>query len=189
MISLLIWDKKMEHKETKVTVEAFNRYLKPGIDNAWREDNAYRQANKSWLKKSAQIALKINRALRDKKMTQKDLADKLNVSAQQINKILKGRENLTLETISRLESALDLELISILRTDDVIIKKSHFKSQIVHKTAEMEFQRREVTKSRQTYHLFQYFKSHYKELGAIGPSVITTKLKSKTLESHTALSA
>ena len=115
---------KMKNKETEATVEAFNNYLKPGIDNTWREDSAYRQANKGWLKKSAQIAIKINRALRDKKMCQKDLADKLNVSAQQVNKILKGRENLTLETISRLEGALDLELISILRADQIVTKKS-----------------------------------------------------------------
>lgn len=180
----------MKNKETKATVEAFNTYLKPGIDNTWREDVAYRKANKGWLKKSAQIAIKINRALRDKKMSQKDLADKLNVSAQQVNKILKGRENLTLETISKLEGALDLELISILRANEVVIKRSiHFKSSMVHKIAEMEFQRREVTKSHQVYHLFQNVESYYKELRSIESSVLTTKPKPQTLESNTALGA
>lgn len=180
----------MKNKETKATVDAFNSYLKPGIDNTWREDNAYRKVNKGWLKKSAQIAIKINRALKDKNMSQKELANKLKVSAQQVSKILKGRENLTLETISKLEYALDLELISILKADEVVIKKSiHFKSSIVHKIAEMEFQRREVTKSHQIYHLFRNIESRYKELGSIETSVLTTNPKPKSLESNTALGA
>lgn len=181
----------MKNKETKATVEAFNSYLKPGIDNTWREDNAYRKANKGWLKKSAQIAIKINRALKDKNMSQKELANKLKVSAQQVSKILKGRENLTLETISKLEGALNLELISILRADEVVIKKAiHFKkSSIVHKIAEMEFQRREVTKSHQIYDSFYKVGFQYKELRSIQTSAITTKPKPQTLESNTALGA
>lgn len=74
----------MKNKETKATVEAFNSYLKPEIDNTWRENNAYRQANKGRLKKTAQIAIKINRALSVKKTTQKDLADQLNLTVQQV---------------------------------------------------------------------------------------------------------
>jgi transcriptional regulator with XRE-family HTH domain len=50
-------------------------------------------------------------ALREKGMTQKDLAEKLNVSPQQVSKIVKGKENLTLETISKLEYVLGVELI------------------------------------------------------------------------------
>ena len=47
-------------------------------------------------------------------MTQKSLAAKLDVSPQQVNKILKGHENLTLETISRIEEALGMELVTII---------------------------------------------------------------------------
>jgi ribosome-binding protein aMBF1 (putative translation factor) len=35
----------------------------------------------------------------------------MKVSPQQINKIVKGQENLTLETISKLEIALNIQLI------------------------------------------------------------------------------
>ncbi len=68
---------------------------------------------KGWLDNSAKIALKILRTIRDLKITQKELADKLNISPQHISKVLKGQENLTLETIDKLEKALNIRLIDI----------------------------------------------------------------------------
>jgi plasmid maintenance system antidote protein VapI len=38
----------------------------------------------------------------------------MNVSAQQINKIVKGKQNLTFETIGKLEDALGISLIEII---------------------------------------------------------------------------
>jgi transcriptional regulator with XRE-family HTH domain len=73
---------------------------------------AYYKANKSWLNKSAMIAVNVLEALKDKKLSQKQLAAIMNVSAQQINKIVKGQENLTIETICKLENALQIELIN-----------------------------------------------------------------------------
>lgn len=51
--------------------------------------------------------------LDEKKMTQTDLAEKMGVSRQQISKIVKGHENLTFETIDKLEKALNIKLITI----------------------------------------------------------------------------
>lgn len=82
----------------------------------WLEKAEWREANEAWLNKSADIALKVLRALREKGMTQKDLAEKLNVSPQQVSKIVKGNENLTLETITKLECVLGVSLITITGT-------------------------------------------------------------------------
>ena len=71
---------------------------------------AYKQ-NQKWLDKSSEIAVNILEALKDQKISQKKLADKMEVSAQQINKIIKGNQNLTLETISKLEDALNITLL------------------------------------------------------------------------------
>ena len=101
------------------TMTIFNELLSKDKDSKWRDEVDFRQANKAWLKKSAKIAIKINRALRDQKMSQKDLAVKLGVSAQQVNKILKGRENLKLETISKLENALKIELMKIINQHEI----------------------------------------------------------------------
>jgi plasmid maintenance system antidote protein VapI len=59
------------------------------------------------------IALRILQKIEEiEGMMQKKLAEALGVSQQQISKIVKGHENLTLETISKLSEALDTELIS-----------------------------------------------------------------------------
>ena len=54
-------------------------------------------------------------------MSQKDLAEKLNVSPQMVNQWVKGSENFTLETISKIEYALGVELMNVSeKTNDVI---------------------------------------------------------------------
>lgn len=73
----------------------------------------YYNSNKNWLQNSSKIAINVMEILKEKKWTQKELAEKMKVSAQQINKIAKGQQNLTFETISKLESALGVSLISI----------------------------------------------------------------------------
>ena len=84
--------------------------------NKWLEEADYRFENKAWLKKSQAIALKILRHIRANGISQKDLAERLNVSPQQVNKWIKGSENFTLETISRIEDAMDIRLISLSAT-------------------------------------------------------------------------
>ena len=79
----------------------------------WPEKAKYRADNRDWLKKSQAIAIKVNGLIRDKGISQKELAQLLKVSPQQVSKILKGQENLTLETISKLENALETTLIAI----------------------------------------------------------------------------
>ena len=81
--------------------------------SGWLEKALWRQENHDWLEKSALIAIKILRALSDQGRSQKELADKMGVSAQYINKIVKGSENLSLETISKLEKALSISLIEV----------------------------------------------------------------------------
>lgn len=65
--------------------------LAAGESSNWLEEAEWREANEAWLNKSADIAFKVLRALREKAMTQKDLAEKLNVSPQQVSKIVKGK--------------------------------------------------------------------------------------------------
>lgn len=79
----------------------------------WHENAQFREENKKWLKRSQTIALTVLRTLRAKNITQKDLAEKMGISAQLINKWIKGKENFTLETISKLEEALNIELITV----------------------------------------------------------------------------
>ena len=86
----------------------------------WKEREDYKKANRSWLKKSVDVALRILDVLDERKMSQSDLAGKLNVTRQQVSKILKGQENLTLETITKLENVLGIELVRVLNEKEVI---------------------------------------------------------------------
>ena len=81
--------------------------------STWVEKAEWRIDNNKWLDKSAKIALSVLRTIRERGMSQKQLADELNISPQQVSKIVKGQENFTLESISKLESILGISLVEI----------------------------------------------------------------------------
>ena len=64
----------------------------------------FRLENRSWLKRSQAVAIKVLVRLDELRLTQRDLATKMNVKPQYINRIVKGGENLTLDTLDRLRS-------------------------------------------------------------------------------------
>ena len=45
-------------------------------------------------------------------LTQKALAERMNCTQQYVSKILKGKENLSLETLSKIEDALGIVIIN-----------------------------------------------------------------------------
>lgn len=80
---------------------------------SWLEKARYRRQNRDWLRKSQRIAIRVLSVLRDKGIQQKELAEAMDVSPQQISKIVKGKENLTIKTISKLESVLGIQLMEV----------------------------------------------------------------------------
>ena len=75
--------------------------------------NEARIKNRAMLRASQNIAWAVLNKLDELNWTQKTLADKIEVTPQQIQKIVKGRENLTLETIVKLEIALNISILTI----------------------------------------------------------------------------
>lgn len=82
-------------------------------DADWKNEALWREANAAWLKVSAKIALRILSEMKRKNISQTDLAKAMMVSPQYVNKLVKGRENLSIETISKLEIALGIELLAV----------------------------------------------------------------------------
>lgn len=81
--------------------------------NSWSKDADYRLKNRKWLRYSSNIARRILAVIEDKEdFSQANLARLLGVSPQHISKIVKGKENLTLETIANISTVLETELIS-----------------------------------------------------------------------------
>ncbi|MGL5937668.1 MAG: helix-turn-helix domain-containing protein [Phocaeicola sp.] len=79
--------------------------------SSWREEAEFRQENKTWLRYSQMVAMKMLDRMEELSLTQKTLAEKMNCSQQYISKVLKGRENLSLETLFKIENALNLKLV------------------------------------------------------------------------------
>ena len=81
------------------------------IENSqWQKEATEARDSWGWMKYSMQIALKVRSIMKSDGITQCALAAKLGCTQQYVSLILKGKENLTLETIAKLESALQIEL-------------------------------------------------------------------------------
>lgn len=68
-----------------------------------------RKQNRRFSRLSHQIALAILERLDTLDWSQKQLADTMGVSPQQVNKWVKGGENFTMETLVKLEQAMDFK--------------------------------------------------------------------------------
>lgn len=87
-----------------------NRSQQP---SKWREKAVYRLKNREQLKRSQAIALMMLERMEEEHVTQKMLAERMDISQQYVSKLLKGNENLTLETILKIEQALNLHILAI----------------------------------------------------------------------------
>lgn len=85
---------------------------KPRSEEA-KEKARFRKENRDWLRMSQEIALCLHYYLRKTGLTQKELADKMGVSAVYVGKLLKGGENLTLETICKIQKVICENLIIV----------------------------------------------------------------------------
>lgn len=77
----------------------------------WRENAQWRKDNKRWLSYSRAITVKIMQAMDEQAVTQAALAERMGCTQQYVSTLLKGSSNMTLETISRIEDALKIEIL------------------------------------------------------------------------------
>ena len=98
--------------------DAFGKLKSKGLisdsPSKWYEKAKRRAEEKPWKRHSQAVALTVLRTLRARKMSQKDLAERLGVSPQLVNKWVKGNENFTFETVAKLEEALGIQLMQVI---------------------------------------------------------------------------
>lgn len=82
-----------------------------GTPGAWKNQARADVEKWEWKKYAFGISIKIKSKMEEIGITQKQLAEKMGCSQQYISLLLKGNENLTLETIARIESALGISLL------------------------------------------------------------------------------
>lgn len=85
-----------------------NRSTSP---SRWRKAAEGRRENRSRLRHSQRIAMMMLDRMEDLNMTQKVLAERMGCCQQYVSKILKGHENLSIETMCKIEDALQLEIL------------------------------------------------------------------------------
>lgn len=95
-------------KTREEIISALNEFE---VKTPWRQKSEWRRRNHSWLRYSGYIALRVLDRLEELGLNQKELAEKMGCTPQYVSRLVKGSENLTLETISKLEECLDLDLI------------------------------------------------------------------------------
>lgn len=92
--------------------------------SGWLEKAKWREVNEDWLDLSFEIAVNILEALRNNKemgiypQTQKELVEAMNCSPQYINKVLRGKENLQLGTITKIGKILEVSLVEVPKTKE-----------------------------------------------------------------------
>jgi transcriptional regulator with XRE-family HTH domain len=68
---------------------------------------------KRFVRKQGEVAVQIAKILKNKGITQKEFAKKLNMKESQLSKILAGNANCTLKTIAKIENVLNEDIITI----------------------------------------------------------------------------
>ena len=87
----------------------------------WKEKVTYRKENKAWIRKATRISLRVLGALDEKGWSQAQLARALEVTPQQVSKIVKGENDFKLSTVSKLEAVLGIQLQIILAPDEQVM--------------------------------------------------------------------
>lgn len=72
------------------------------------------QNKKEWLRYSQGIAAIMSKRMAELGLTQRMLAKKMDCTQQYISNVLKGKKNMSLETICKIENALNVDIIKSL---------------------------------------------------------------------------
>ena len=93
-------------------IARLSRYQSP-TPSTWRADEeATRRAKaEGWLPYSRKIAIRTAMAMKRQNITRSDVATRMGCSPQYVSRLLKGEENLSLETICKLENALNVPIL------------------------------------------------------------------------------
>lgn len=92
-------------------VERLKKYESP-TPSKWREEAQWRRANRSWLRRSQAVAMKMLDKMEQMGWTQQQVAEKLGCTQQYVSRMVKGSENLTMEMLSKIEDNLDIHIFS-----------------------------------------------------------------------------
>ena len=94
----------------------------------WQAIAEWNESHKDALDDYVVIALRLINFMDQKGLQRKEVAERLGVSSQALGRILKGRQNLTLQTIRKIENVLGINLITVHHST---ISSPQYKTQLV----------------------------------------------------------
>lgn len=108
-------------------IDKLNQIAKPERkDSKWKAIAKWNRDHSEALDDYITIAYQISKTLKEQGKTQREMAAELGVSPQALTRIMKGRQNLSLLTIRRIEKVLGVNLISVHR-----VVKSQIKAECI----------------------------------------------------------
>ena len=81
------------------------------------------EETKLFVKKYGDIMVRVYQILKEKRITQKDLAERMGKSQSEISKWLSGEHNFTLRSLTRLEAELGTEIIYVPKRDSFHVQR------------------------------------------------------------------
>jgi len=82
----------------------------PPLYAPWLERARWREQNQDWLSDSFMIAIFMLESMEKKDMTREELADRLNVSQEEVDHYLSGRHNFNLKEMHMIQKELEIKL-------------------------------------------------------------------------------
>ena len=82
--------------------------LQSSNPSGWKEKTEWERQNREWIRRSQYIAVMMLKRMDELHLSQTSLANEMGCTQQYVSKILKGKENLSLETISKIEDTLNI---------------------------------------------------------------------------------
>lgn len=115
---------------------------------SWKERAKNDRANRRNISRAQAFALELMEYMETNKIKQTELASKMGVTPQSVNKILRAKANLTFETLDKIADALEVNIPSpkikpITRVHTPVI---HYAMQIVHKRKQKAVEENITTK-------------------------------------------
>ncbi|WP_282081564.1 helix-turn-helix domain-containing protein [Aquimarina algiphila] len=114
----------------------------------WKERAKKDRVNRRNISRAQAFALELMDYMEIHKIKQTELADKMEVTPQQVNKILRAKANLTFETLDKIADALkvDISTPKIKTTPRIYSHTTHQSMQIVHKRKHKRIEEKLTTK-------------------------------------------
>ena len=108
------------------------RKLSSGTSLGWLDDARFIEENEEMLAMSAKVAMAILKVMKQQKLSNRALAQKLGISPQSVGKQLSGNANFTFETLQKYGKALGMKFDIVPRVNGRALLEEDYPSTSVY---------------------------------------------------------